>query len=237
MKSKNDTECLSAEDFAKNFMNSRQIKIIEDNLGLKLSDGKVSALKRWAELFIEYNSHTNLMSKNEISNLFEKHVYDSLSIVLWSEFNKFTDGGKLLDIGTGGGFPSVILAIIFDNLTIIANDSRSRKTKFIELVKQELGLKNLQILTERAEISEPQNMDIVTFRAVGKIKNTLPLAKKHLKSSRYAVFYKAKDVDLEINEALKAYPNFDREIKNAKIIPYSLPTEIEHTRNLVIIKV
>ncbi len=222
---------------ADNFINPQQVKIIHDNLGLHLSEEHILTLKEWGKLFIEYNLHTNLMSKNEVVNLFEKHIYDSLSIVLWDKFHTFKDGGKLLDIGTGGGFPSVILAITFDGLTVVANDSRSRKTKFIELAKKELNLKNLQILTERAEILEPQNADIVTFRAVGKIKDTLPLAKKHLKNNKYAVFYKAKDVALEINEALGVYSDSHKETKNTKIIPYSLPVDIQHVRNLAIIKI
>ena len=89
-------------------------------------------------------------------------------------------GAKLMDIGTGGGFPSIILALAFPKITVIANDSRQKKTKFLELIKENLGLQNLQILYGRAEDFPCQNVDIVTFRAVGKIKDTLPLAKAHL---------------------------------------------------------
>lgn len=211
-------------------MNEKQIKIIEEKLGIKLDKKQVSRFQRWQELFIEYNLHTNLMSKNEIENLFEKHIYDSLSIALWDGFLKTAQGGRLLDIGTGGGFPSVILAMAFSGLNVIANDSRSRKTKFIEIIKEELSLQNLTIICDRAEAIERQNVDIVTFRAVGKIKDILPLAKKHVKTGGYGIFYKAKDVELEAEDALA----LDKKLKAPKIIPYSLPVDVETTRNLVV---
>ncbi len=213
-------------------MNEKQVKTIEENLGLKLSAEQVLAFEKWEELFLNYNAHTNLMSKNEVQNLFEKHVYDSLSIVLWEGFEKFKNGEKLMDIGTGGGFPSVILALAFPNLTVIANDSRQKKTKFLELAKENLGLKNLKILYGRAENFPRENVDIVTFRAVGKIKDILPLAKTHTTQGGYGIFYKAKDVQTEIDEALAHHKN----LKTPEIVPYSLPVDVQTTRNLVIFK-
>lgn len=218
-------------------MNKEQIKIIKEKLGIELDTKQVLAFEKWEKLFLEYNSHTNLMSRNEIPNLFEKHIYDSLSIVLWDKFlpllNAKNDHGfavKLMDIGTGGGFPSVILALAFPELTVIANDSRQKKIKFIELAKENLELENLKILYGRAEDIPCQNVDIVTFRAVGKIKDILPLAKRHAAQGGKAVFYKAKDVKTEISEALKTHKN----LKAPDIVPYSLPIDVEHDRNLVI---
>ena len=218
-------------------MNKEQIKIIKEKLGIELDTKQVLAFEKWEKLSLEYNSHTNLMSRNEIPNLFEKHIYDSLSIVLWDKFlpllNAKNDYGfavKLMDIGTGGGFPSVILALAFPELTVIANDSRQKKIKFIELAKENLELENLKILYGRAEDFPCQNADIVTFRAVGKIKDILPLAKRHAAQGGKAVFYKAKDVQTEISEALKTHKN----LKAPDIVPYSLPIDVEHDRNLVI---
>lgn len=211
------------------FLDEKRIEIIEKNLGLKLDAGQILTLNKWEEIFKNYNSHTNLMSKNEIPNLFEKHVYDSLSIVLWEDFSKHLEG-KLMDIGTGGGFPSVILAVCYPELTVFANDSRQKKTKFLKLAKDELKLHNLNILYGRAEEISPKSADIVTFRAVGKIKDILPLAKRHVHQDGRAVFYKAKDVEAEINEALEAFKN----LKSPEIIPYSLPVDVETTRNLVV---
>lgn len=222
-------------DFTTNFMNPKQVEIIKNNLGIELDGERISRFQEWEKLFLEYNSTTNLMSKNEIGNLFEKHVYDSLSIVLTKAFQDLINnkkGGKLLDIGTGGGFPSAILAIAFPQITVTANDSRSRKTKFIEIVKENLGLQNLKILTERAENIPCENADIITFRAVGKIKDILPLAKIHANKGAHIIFYKAKGVKEETDEALRNNKN----LKAPEIIPYSLPIDVEHTRNLVVFK-
>ena len=213
-------------------MNENQIKTVEEKFGLKLSTEQVLAFQNWEKLSLEYNSHTNLMSKNELPNLFEKHICDSLSIVFWKPFEKFKNGGKLMDIGTGGGFPSVILALAFPSLTVIANDSRQKKTKFLELAKENLGLQNLKILYGRAEDFPRQNVDMVTFRAVGKIKDILPLAKIHIIQGGYGIFYKAKDVEAEINEALAAHKN----LKAPEIVPYNLPVDVQTTRNLVVFK-
>lgn len=220
-------------------MNENQIRIIEDKLGLKLNTEQISAFKKWEELFLEYNSHTNLMSKNEIPNLFEKHIFDSLSVIFWDKFLPLlninldkNNCAKLMDIGTGGGFPSIILALVFPSLTVIANDSRQKKTKFIELAKEKLKLENLKILYGRAEDFPCQNVDMAAFRAVGKIKDILPLAKIHVKQGGYGIFYKAKDVEIEISEALSTYKN----LKAPDIIPYRLPIGINTTRNLVVFK-
>ncbi len=213
-------------------MNEKQINIIKEKLDIELSAEQILAFQKWEELFLNYNAHTNLMSKNEVPNLFEKHVYDSLSIVLWKGFEKFKTGGKLMDIGTGGGFPSIILALTFPDLTVIANDSRQKKTKFLELAKENLDLKNLKILYGRAEDFPRENANIVTFRAVGKIKDIFPLVKTHAAQGGYGFFYKAKDVQTEIDEALASYKN----LKSPEIVPYSLPVDVETTRNLVIFK-
>lgn len=213
-----------------NFLNEKRIDIIQKNLGLSLTTEQVLSFNTWEEEFIKYNSHTNLMSKNEVPNLFEKHLYDSLSIILWDNFAKFVSGGKLMDIGTGGGFPSVILAIAFPKLTVFANDSRVKKTKFLEIIKERLKLHNLNILYGRAEEILPVSADIVTFRAVGKIKDILPLAKNHTVQGGKTIFYKAKDVETETNETLREFTN----LKAPEIIQYSLPIDVETTRNLVI---
>lgn len=215
------------------FLDKKRIKIIEENLGLKLTAEQVSAFNKWSLIFTDYNSHTNLMSRNEIKNLFEKHVYDSLSIVLWKNFARYQDGGKLLDIGTGGGFPSVMLALCFPSLTVFANDSRIKKINFIKLAKRELDLTNLNILYGRAEEISPVEADIVTFRAVGKIKDIFPLAERHTAQGGGIVFYKAKDVETEIREASRTFKN----LKPPEIIPYTLPLDVENTRNLVVFSV
>ena len=197
-----------------------------EKLNIDLDGNSKSNLLEWEKIFLEYNSHTNLMSKNDTEVLFEKHVFDSLAINLW---NSFKNHNRILDVGTGGGFPSVILAICFPEKQIIANDSRIKKMNFIKEIKQKLSLDNLEILYSRIEEAEPQNVDLIVSRAVGKILDIYELSKKHLKKNGKFLIYKAKTVDDEIK-------NFQKKYKDSrfKIIQYNLPLEENFERNLVI---
>ena len=195
------------------------------NLNIELNDKTKNDLLEWKKLFLEYNSHTNLMSKNDTDVLFEKHVYDSLAINLWQDFKNYK---KILDVGCGGGFPSVILAICFKNKKIIANDSRIKKINFIKEIKEKLNLENLEIIYSRIEEVKPLNVDLIVSRAVGKILDIYELSKKHLKKEGRFLIYKAKTVQDEIEEFQKKYKF------KFQIIPYELPLNENFERNLVI---
>ena len=192
---------------------------------IEFSDKTKKDLQIWEKMFKEYNSHTNLMSKNDIPHLFEKHVADCLAISNW---NGFSSCKKILDVGCGGGFPSLILAICYKDKKIIANDSRIKKINFIREVKNELKLDNLEILYSRIEEAPIQNADLITSRAVGSILKVYELSKKHLKNKGHFVFYKSK-TESEIEEFKKKY--------NLKIevIPYKLPLKEDFERNIVVI--
>lgn len=203
-----------------------QREILKENFNLEADKTTLEKFEKWHELFLDYNSHTNLMSKNDTKLLFEKHIFDSLAILKWEEFDP-TKKQKILDVGTGGGFPSVILALFFPNLEIVANDSRMKKINFIIEAKDKLDIENLKISYARAEDLEPLNCDIVISRAVGTIKDVLRLSKKHIKQDGYFVIYKAKTLKDELLEA---------KIENAKIVDYTLPLKEDYTRHLAIIK-
>ncbi len=206
--------------------NKENINLLKKEFNLEINENTLEKLNLWHKLFVEYNSHTNLMSAGDVKVLFEKHVFDSLAILKWNEFNP-DKKQKILDVGTGGGFPSVILALFFPNLEIVANDSRMKKINFIIDIKAALDIKNLKISYARVEDLEPLNCDIVISRAVGKIKNVLRLSKKHIKEGGYFVIYKSKTLEEELAE-LK-----DTE---AQIVTYNLPLKENFERHLAIIK-
>ena len=207
--------------------NKENLELLKKEFNIELDDVTLEKLNAWHKLFLNYNSHTNLMSANDTKVLFEKHVFDSLAILKWGEFNP-NKKQKILDAGTGGGFPSVILALFFPELEIVANDSRMKKINFIIDLKAELDIKNLKISYARVEDLEPLNCDIVISRAVGSIKNVLRLTKKHIKEGGYFVIYKSKNLQKELDEI--------KEI-NTKIITYNLPLKENFERHLVITKV
>ena len=110
--------------------NKENLELLKKEFNIELNNNTIERLNAWHKLFLNYNSHTNLMSANDINVLFEKHVFDSLAILKWKEFDPHKKQ-KILDAGTGGGFPSVILALFFPELEIVANDSRMKKINFI----------------------------------------------------------------------------------------------------------
>lgn len=205
-------------------MQTEQLRIFKREFDYMPSREVINALDKWLLLFKEYNSHTNLISKNDMEFIFEKHVFDSLGILKYKSFN-FNENLKILDFGTGGGFPSVILSICFRNLKIIANDSIGKKIRFIEIIKNELKLENLIPIQERVENLPPQNADFVLSRAVGKTKDVYKLTKKHLKKEGKIILYKGKNVQEELKDFKQ----------NAELIKYNLPTHEKHERYLVII--
>ena len=198
-----------------------------NNIGLSADSDTVQKLVLWQNAFKDYNSHTNLMSRGDIEVLFEKHVFDSLAINLWDEFKNYKN---ILDVGTGGGFPSVILAIFFPDKKIIANDSRIKKINFIKEIKNLLELDNLEILYSRIEEVDSVKADLIVSRAVGKILDIYELSKKHLDKNGKFLIYKSKTAEDEINDFKKKYKNADFEV-----LPYKLPLKENYERNLVIL--
>ena len=195
-------------------------------LNINLTPQMENELNFWEKEFLKYNSHTNLISRNDEKYLFEKHVFDSLAVNLWDDFQKCK---TILDIGTGGGFPSVILAICFKDKKIIANDSRIKKINFIKQIKEMLKLDNLEVIYSRIEDVEALDVDLILSRAVGKIVDIYEISKKHNKKGTKFLIYKAKSANLEIEEFKKKYKN-----KEFKIIPYKLPLKENFERNLTV---
>ncbi len=184
--------------------------------------------------FLKYNSHTNLISKNDEKVLFEKHIFDSLAIKLFEEIKNCK---TLLDIGTGGGFPSVPIAIACSNIKVCGVDSIAKKIKFINEIAMTLNIENLTGITSRTEelpSKLKESFDIVTSRAVAPLNVILEYATPYLKTGGYFVAYKSKIVNEEIEQAQNALRILNCKIE--KIIEYKLPLEDNFERNLVIIK-
>jgi 16S rRNA (guanine527-N7)-methyltransferase len=208
-------------------MDKIEIKALEQ-LNVTLDKEKAEVFDKFAGIFIEKNSRINLISKKDAKLLFEKHIFDSLAINL---FLKPQKGQTLLDIGTGGGFPSVPIAIFYDDIEVFALDSIRKKIKAIEEMKDELNIKNLFLICDRAENIE-QKYDYITTRAVSSLETVLKYAIPHLKKGGYFIAYKSKKAIDELKEAEKTIKKLN--VKLVKIIDYNLPLEENHERNLMI---
>lgn len=210
-------------------MKNSQIKALTQ-LNIELNDKKAKIFDAYARIFLEKNSRLNLISKNDEKFLFEKHIFDSLAI---NKFLKHKAGQTLLDIGTGGGFPAVPVAIFYDELKVYAIDSIRKKINAIEEIKSELDLKNLVSICDRVEnISE--TYDYITTRAVAPVKNILEYAVPKLKKNGYFIAYKSKKSMEELKDARQIIRKLNIEVVD--ILGYVLPMEEVYERNLIIFK-
>ena len=190
--------------------------------------------EEYIKIFLEQNSKLNLISKNDEKFLWEKHIFDSLSLSKFFEkYSIVPENKTLLDFGTGGGFPSVPLAIKYPKLQVTALDSIRKKINAVTEIKNQLGLTNLTPICERVENIHPK-FDFVTSRAVAAMEKLIPYAIPRLKNNGYFITYKSVKVQEELDKAdniLKKYQS-----KVIDIITYDLPLTENHTRNLVVIQ-
>ncbi len=186
----------------------------------------------YIKAFLNQNSKLNLISKNDEKFLWEKHIFDSLSIEKFFEKYK-PSGSKLLDIGTGGGFPSVPTALAYPDIEVFALDSIRKKINAIENIKAVLNIQNLHTICDRAE-NIKDKFDIITSRAVAPLKIIIGYAMPLLNKNGYFIAYKSIRTEEEIKEAKNILKKYNAEVTD--IIKYDLPLEEKHTRNLIIIK-
>jgi len=187
--------------------------------------------KKYMEIFLEENSKVNLISRNDEKFLWEKHIFDSLAISKF--FEKFGTPKTLLDIGTGGGFPAIPIAITYSEIQIEAVDSIAKKIKAVSNISEKLRLKNLKPICSRVENLD-KKFDVVTSRAVSKLDTICDYALPKLKKGGYFVAYKSRKTPEEIKDASKILKKYNAQIID--IIEYKLPLEEEYIRNLIIIK-
>ncbi len=185
----------------------------------------------YMDLFLEENSKVNLISKNDEKYLWEKHVFDSLAIEKF--FDKYGVCETLLDIGTGGGFPSVPIALTYKNIKVIAVDSIAKKIRAILAIKDKLNIENIDPICSRVENLEGK-YDVVTSRAVSSLNKICEYALPKLKKNGYFVAYKSRKTPEEIEDAKSVLKKYNAKIID--IIEYDLPLDEKLTRNLVIIK-
>jgi 16S rRNA (guanine527-N7)-methyltransferase len=162
------------------------------------------------ELYQYWNSQINVISRKDINLLFERHVLHSLGI---AKVISFLPGENVLDVGTGGGFPGIPLAIMFPDTQFYLVDSIGKKIKVVNEVAKAIGLKNLKAEHIRAE-QVPGKFDFVISRAVTQLKDFYPWVKgKFNKTSSNTIpngilYLKGGDLQQEITESGLAVKQF-----------------------------
>ena len=147
----------------------------------EFSDEQLRQLKMLEGLYKEWNEKINVISRKDIDGLYEKHVLHSLSIAAVFEFS---DGMEIMDLGTGGGFPGIPLAIFFPQVKFHLVDSIAKKLKVVEAVAEGIGLKNVTTQHGRAEDIKNRKFDYVVSRAVAPLKDLWKWSKPLLRKSR-----------------------------------------------------
>ena len=142
----------------------------------KLNDRQAEQFAQLDALYRDWNSKINVISRKDIDNLYEHHVLHSLAI---AKLLPFQPGTSILDVGTGGGFPGIPLAIMFPECQFMLIDSIGKKIKVASEVAQALGLTNVVCKQERAE-EEKQKFDFVVSRAVMPLPDLVKLVRKNI---------------------------------------------------------
>lgn len=196
----------------------------------EFSSTQLSQFKKLGELYKDWNEKINVVSRRDIDELYERHVLHSLSIA--AEF-EFLGGMDIIDIGTGGGFPGVPLAIYFPEVHFHLVDSIGKKLKVIDAIRQELGINNITTEHIRAEQIKNRKFDFAVSRAVAPLKDlwmwSKPLLKKESKLSdrrNGLICLKGGDLAQEISDSgLKPFSKpieeiFEEEFFKEKFIIY-----------------
>jgi len=208
----------------------RELFILEANkLNINLSDKMLNQLEKYYELLVEWNEKINLTAITDKNEVYLKHFYDSLTLCKVIDLNEID---SLCDIGTGAGFPGIVLKICFPHVELTLVDALNKRINFLKLVCGELGLTNVECIHARAEeyaIKNREKFDVVTARAVAALPVLLEYSIPLVKNSKYFIALKGTE---DINESKNAL-----KILNCKILQeekFLLPIE---KSNRTIIKV
>jgi len=153
-----------------------------NQLGLPLTEAQVDRLQAYLALIHKWNQVYNLTAVRQPAAMLTQHLVDSLSLV--EPLRRHTQGRALrvMDVGSGGGLPGVVLAIVMPELTVVCVDAVAKKTSFIQQVAAELRLPNLRGEHSRVEQLKIEPFDVITSRAFASLVDFTQLTRQHLKA-------------------------------------------------------
>lgn len=201
-------------------------------LGIELTSQQLEKLNQFYELLISWNKKMNLTRITEKEDVYLKHFYDSLTLSKVIDLNQDL---TLCDVGSGAGFPGIVLKICFPNLKITLLDSLQKRVNYLNEIIKELDLKNIEAIHTRAEDYAKQNrekFDIVTARAVANLKILSELCIPMVKVNGLFIAMKA-NIEEEIENSTEILKKLDSKIE--KIETFYLPIE-NSIRNIIMIQ-
>ena len=191
-------------------------------IGINITDEQLRQLDTYYKLLKEENKKYNLTAITEENAVYLKHFYDSLTIIKAIKL----DNQYVCDIGTGAGFPGMVIKIVFPNVKIDLLDATAKKCQFLNMVIEQLNLKNIKVINARAEEYSHEvreKYDIVTSRAVAPLKHLLEYSIPLLKIDGNFIALKS-NIDNEIININNYYQKLG--LINETIIKFKLPIEL-----------
>lgn len=174
---------------------------------------QIRQFERYLKELLYWNDKVNLISRTDTANIFERHFLHSLTPLKYTDFPQ---KARVLDIGTGGGFPGLPLAIVRPDMHVLLTDSINKKLKITEMFAQHTGLRHVTARTIRVEDLAKEksyigSFDIITARAVASMGTLIEWTHKLLKPNGKYVFLKGGDLTKEIDDAKEAFPTLQVE--------------------------
>lgn len=189
-----------------------------DNIDTALmDDNKISQFEKYYEMLIEKNKVMNLTAITDRNEVILKHFIDSIALAKYYEFSN----QRLIDVGTGAGFPGIPLKILFPEIEVTLFDSLNKRIRFLQEVIDELGLKNIEAVHGRAEEGgQDKNMregyDIAVSRAVADMAVLSEYCLPFVRVGGYFIPYKTAEIDEELNNAKKAVSTLGGKIEKVE---------------------
>lgn len=209
-------------------MNKEEFIIAVRELGIELTEEQLNKLDSFYHKLIEWNEKINLTRITEEQDVYLKHFYDSLTI---AKVVDLSTKDTLCDVGTGAGFPGIVLKIIYPNLKITLVDSLLKRVNYLNTIITELNLDNIKAIHSRGE-DYKEKFDVVTARAVANIEKLLNFTMHLVNKDGIFVAMKG-NVEEEITEQVVSKIN--KKYNLVTINKFLLPIE-NSNRSLVVIK-
>lgn len=200
-------------------MNLEQFIEKTSKLEIQLKEEQLNQLEKFYELLISWNEKMNLTRITEKEEVYLKHFYDSLTLVKVIDLNQNL---TLCDVGSGAGFPGIVLKIVFPNLKIILIDSLLKRVNYLNEIIKELGLLDIEAIHTRAEDyakTHREEYDIVTARAVANLKSLSELCIPMVKEQGYFISMKG---------------NIGQELEDSKSIIGTLGGKLEEVKEFIL---
>ena len=230
-------------------MNKEEFVLELKKIGIDITDEQLVLLDKYYQLLIEWNEKINLTRITVEKDVYLKHFYDSLTLYRVIDLNSNI---SLCDVGTGAGFPGIVLKIVFPTLHVTLVDALLKRVNFLKLVINELGLKDIDVYHERAESFARVNrekFDVVTSRAVANLRMLSEVSIPMVKVDGYFIPMKglcddelneASDILKKLNSKVICVDSFTLPVENSQRslikIQKSVKTEHKYPRNFDKIK-